>query len=185
MQQSKKFIDNINNIQASVDSGNLSDAKKFHPQDRVLQVVLPILPEARKKAGYLKDHLDATTKTFNDLLTYYGEDPADESSRKRFFRMIADFLKNYKVCSLTTDFGQVWMLISLGSNQTTKIWNSRTKRNDGRRDYNSSMLQLYPPRSPPTSLHPAAQAPWKRCSRNSSKPVLRIGNNEKFAARHT
>lgn len=99
MQQSKKFIDNINNIQSSVDSGNLSDPKKFHPQDRVLQVVLPILPEARKKAGYLKDHLDAMTKTFNDLLTYYGEDPADESSRKRFFRMIADFLKNYKVYS--------------------------------------------------------------------------------------
>lgn len=97
MQQSKRFIDNINNIQTSVDSGNLSDPKKFHPQDRVLQVILPILPEARKKAGYLKDHLDAMSKTFNDLLTYYGEDPADETSRKRFFKMIADFLKNYKV----------------------------------------------------------------------------------------
>ncbi|KAI5849628.1 hypothetical protein DFP73DRAFT_474000 [Morchella snyderi] len=96
MQQAKKFIDNIHNIQASVDAGNLSDPKKFHPQDRVLQVVLPILPEARKKAGYLKDHLDAMTKTYNDLLTYYGEDPADEQLRKRFFKMIADFLKNYK-----------------------------------------------------------------------------------------
>jgi cytokinesis protein len=99
MQQAKRFIDNINNIQTSVDSGNLSDPKKFHPQDRILQVLLPVLPEARKKAGYLKDHLEAMTKTYNDLLTYYGEDPNDESARKKFFKMIADFLKNYKVLS--------------------------------------------------------------------------------------
>ncbi|KAL7271000.1 hypothetical protein RUND412_006268 [Rhizina undulata] len=97
MQQSKRFIDNINSIQTSVDSGNLSDAKKFHPQDKVLQVVLPIMTEARKKAGFLKDYLEAMTKTFNDLLTYYGEDPNDESSRKKFFKMIADFLKDYKI----------------------------------------------------------------------------------------
>jgi len=97
MMQAKRFIDNINNIQTSVDSGNLSDPKKFHPSDRVLQVVLPILPEARKKAGYLKDHLEAMTKTYDDLLTYYGEDHADETSRKRFFKMISDFVKNYKV----------------------------------------------------------------------------------------
>lgn len=97
MIQAKKFIDNINNIQTSVDSGNLSDPKKFHPQDRVLQVLLPVLPEARKKAGYLKDHLEAMTKTYSDLLTYYGEDHTDESSRKRFFKMISDFVKNYKV----------------------------------------------------------------------------------------
>ncbi|RPB00177.1 actin-binding FH2 [Choiromyces venosus 120613-1] len=96
MMQAKRFIDNINNIQTSVDSGNLSDPKKFHPSDRVLQVVLPILPEARKKAGYLKDHLEAMTKTYDDLLTYYGEDHTDESSRKRFFKMISDFVKNYK-----------------------------------------------------------------------------------------
>ncbi|KAG0127944.1 hypothetical protein HOY82DRAFT_580374 [Tuber indicum] len=96
MMQAKRFIDNINNIQASVDSGSLSDPKKFHPSDRVLQVVLPILPEARKKAGYLKDHLEAMTKTYDDLLTYYGEDQTDETSRKRFFKMISDFVKNYK-----------------------------------------------------------------------------------------
>ena len=81
----------------SVDSGNLSEPKKFHPQDRVLQVVLPVLPEARKKAEYLKDYLEAMNKTYADLLTFYGEDPNDENSRKRFFRLISDFVKNYKV----------------------------------------------------------------------------------------
>lgn len=102
--QSKRFIDNIKNTQMSVDSGNLSEPKKFHPQDRVLNVLTPILPEARKKAGYLSDHLETMNKTFADLLTFYGEDPNDENSRKRFFKLIADFVKNYKVC-LDSAFG--------------------------------------------------------------------------------
>jgi len=36
-------------------------------------------------------------KTYADLLTFYGEDPNDENSRKRFFKLISDFVKNYKV----------------------------------------------------------------------------------------
>ena len=96
-QQAQKFIGNVRSVQMSVDSGNLSEPKKFHPQDRVLQVVLPVLPEARKKAEYLKDYLEAMNKTYADLLTFYGEDPNDENSRKRFFKLISDFVKNYKV----------------------------------------------------------------------------------------
>lgn len=95
-QQAQKFIGNIHSIQMSVDSGNLSEPKKFHPQDRVLQVVLPILPEARKKSEYLKDYMEAMNKAYADLLTFYGEDPNDENSRKRFFKLISDFVKNYK-----------------------------------------------------------------------------------------
>lgn len=37
-QDAKRYIDNIKNVQMSLDSGNLSDPKKFHPQDRVSQV---------------------------------------------------------------------------------------------------------------------------------------------------
>lgn len=81
----------------SVDSGNLSDSKKFHPQDKVLKIITPVLSDARDKAGYLSDHLEAMQKTFADVLTYYGEDPHDENSRKRFFKIIADFVKNYRV----------------------------------------------------------------------------------------
>lgn len=95
--EAKIFIDNINNIQQSVDFGNLSDKSKFHPQDRVLPVVLPILPEARKKSGYVSDHLKEMSDTFDKLLTYFGENPNDESSRKAFFRKISLFLKDYKV----------------------------------------------------------------------------------------
>ncbi|KAF8427296.1 hypothetical protein EV426DRAFT_529656 [Tirmania nivea] len=98
--EAKIFIDNINNIQQSVDFGNLSDKSKFHPHDRVLQVVLPILPEARKKAGYLSDHLKEMSNTFDKLLTFFGENPSDESARKGFFKKISLFLKDYKASYL-------------------------------------------------------------------------------------
>ena len=97
MKEAKIFIDNVNIIQQSVDFGNLSDKSKFHPQDRVLQVLLPVLPEARKKAGYLSDHLKEMSNTFDKLLAFFGENPSDESSRKGFFKKISLFLKDYKV----------------------------------------------------------------------------------------
>src|SRR3569833_2520493 len=46
----KKYVDNIRNVQMSLDSGNLSDPKKFHPQDRVSQVVQRCMKDARRKA---------------------------------------------------------------------------------------------------------------------------------------
>ncbi|KAF8471966.1 hypothetical protein BDZ91DRAFT_790995 [Kalaharituber pfeilii] len=90
------FINNINIVQQSVDSGNLSDKSKFHPQDKVLQVVLPVLPEARKKAGYISDHLQDMSNTFDKLMQFFGEDPSDESARKGFFKKISLFLKDYR-----------------------------------------------------------------------------------------
>ncbi|KAI5804008.1 hypothetical protein DFH27DRAFT_480985 [Peziza echinospora] len=98
--EAKIFIDNVNNIQQSVDFGNLSDKSKFHPQDRTLQVLLPILPEARKKAGYMGDHLKEMSSTYDKLLTLFGEDPTEESARKGFFKKISQFLKDYKASQL-------------------------------------------------------------------------------------
>jgi hypothetical protein len=140
MLQAKRFIDNINNIQTSVDSGNLSQPKKFHPQDRVLQVLLPVLPEARKKAGYLTDHLEAMSKTFNDLLTYYGEDHTDESSRKRFFKMISDFVKNYKVWSMSPR-ERGYQAHQLYRHRARRIWSLRKRTNGEKRGSNSSTLR--------------------------------------------
>ena len=50
----KKYIDNIKNVQMSLDSGNLSDPKKFHPQDRVSQVVQRSMKDARRKAEQMQ-----------------------------------------------------------------------------------------------------------------------------------
>lgn len=99
LRETKIYIDNVKNIQTSIDFGNLSDKSKFHPQDKVLSTVLPVLAEARKKAGYLSDHLKEVSATYDKLLTFFGEDPSDESARKGFFRKISQFLKDYKVCN--------------------------------------------------------------------------------------
>ena len=93
----KKYIDNIRNVQMSLDSGNLSDPKKFHPQDRVSQVVQRSMKDARRKAEQMQLFLDEMNRTYDDIMTFYGEDSADENSRRDFFSKLANFVVEWKV----------------------------------------------------------------------------------------
>lgn len=92
----KKYIDNVRNIQMSLDSGNLSDPKKFHPHDRVSQIVQRCMKEARRKAEQMELYLEEMIRTYNDIMVFYGEDPADENARRDFFAKLALFLQEWK-----------------------------------------------------------------------------------------
>ncbi|KFY34618.1 hypothetical protein V494_06616, partial [Pseudogymnoascus sp. VKM F-4513 (FW-928)] len=92
----KKYIDNIRNVQMSLDSGNLSDAKKFHPQDRVSQVVLRSMKEARRKAEQMQLYLEDMISTYDDIMVFYGEDSSDENARRDFFSKLAIFVTEWK-----------------------------------------------------------------------------------------
>ncbi|KAI0874579.1 putative cytokinesis protein sepA [Hypoxylon argillaceum] len=92
----KKYIDNIRNIQMSLDSGNLSDPKKFHPQDRVAQIVQRCMKEARRKAEQMELYLEEMMRTYKDIMIFYGEDPADDNARRDFFAKLALFLQEWK-----------------------------------------------------------------------------------------
>lgn len=93
----KRYIDNIKNVQASLDSGNLSDPKKFHPQDRVSQVVQRSMKDARRKAEQMQLYLDEMTRSYDDIMTFYGEDSTDENARRDFFAKLAGFVTEWKV----------------------------------------------------------------------------------------
>ncbi|KAK5944853.1 hypothetical protein PMZ80_002055 [Knufia obscura] len=95
-QDAKKYIDNIKNIQQSLDMGNLSDPKKFHPQDRVAQVVQRSMKDARRKAEQLGLYLEETSRIFDDIMTYFGEDNTDENARREFFAKLAGFVTEWK-----------------------------------------------------------------------------------------
>lgn len=92
----KKYMDNIRNVQMSLDSGNLSDPKKFHPQDRVAQIVQRCMKEARRKADQMELYLEEMMRTYKDIMIFYGEDPADENARRDFFAKLAAFLQEWK-----------------------------------------------------------------------------------------
>ncbi|KLO91363.1 putative cytokinesis protein SepA [Fusarium fujikuroi] len=92
----KKYIDNIRNIQMSLDSGNLSDPKQFHPQDRVSQIVQRIMKEARRKSEQMELYLEEMMKTYKDIMVFYGEDPADDGARRDFFAKLALFVGEWK-----------------------------------------------------------------------------------------
>ncbi|KAM0713826.1 hypothetical protein Q7P37_010788 [Cladosporium fusiforme] len=92
----KKYIDNINNVQASLDGGNLSDSKKFHPEDRVSQVVQRSMKEARRKAEQMQLYLAEMNRVFDDILTFFGDDNRDDNARRDFFTKLANFVNEYK-----------------------------------------------------------------------------------------
>lgn len=100
----KKYIDNIKNVQSSLDAGNLSDPKKFHPQDRVAQVVQRSMKEARRKAEQMQLYLDETSRTYDDIMTYFGEDSTDDNARREFFSKLASFVVEWKVMKSTYGF---------------------------------------------------------------------------------
>lgn len=96
IKDAKTYISNVNNVQASLDAGNLSDPKKFHPEDRVSVVTQCIMKDARRKAEQLGLYLEEMSSTYNEIMTFFGEDPTDENSRRNFFSSFADFLREWK-----------------------------------------------------------------------------------------
>jgi cytokinesis protein len=96
-QDAKRYIDAVRNVQASLDSGSLSDPTRFHPQDRVSQVVQRSMKEARRKAEQLELYLEEMQRTFNDVMIFYGEDATDENARRDFFAKLATFVTEWKV----------------------------------------------------------------------------------------
>ncbi|KAL8400584.1 hypothetical protein RB594_000834 [Gaeumannomyces avenae] len=95
-QDAKKYVDNIRNVQSSLDSGKLSDPTKFHPQDRVSQVVQRCMKDARRKAEQMALYLEEMIRTYNDIMVFYGEDPADENARRDFFSKLSSFIQEWK-----------------------------------------------------------------------------------------
>lgn len=92
----RRYVDNVKNVQMSLDSGNLSDPKKFHPQDRVSQVVQRSMKEARRKAEQTSLYLEEMTRTYEDIMVFYGEDPEDDNARRDFFAKLAGFVSEWK-----------------------------------------------------------------------------------------
>ena len=95
-QDAKKYIETIKNVQASLDNGNLSDSTKFHPEDRVAVISQRCMKEARRKAEMMGDYLEVMTKTYDDIMVFYGEDPTDDMSRREFFAKLAIFVNEWK-----------------------------------------------------------------------------------------
>lgn len=92
----KEYSQSIKNVQSSIDIGNLSDVSKFHPQDRLLKVILPALPRAKRKSELLTDQATYTFSEFDKLMIYFGEDPSDSFVRNSFISKFSNFINDFK-----------------------------------------------------------------------------------------
>lgn len=92
----KEYAQSIKNVQSSIDVGNLSDVSTFHPKDRVLKVISPLLTKAKRKAELLMDQSAYTFKEFDKLMRYFGEDPSDSFVRNSFISKFTNFMADFK-----------------------------------------------------------------------------------------
>jgi cytokinesis protein len=165
-----KYISNIKNVQASLDAGNLSDPKKFHPQDRVSQIVQRSMKDARRKAEQLQLYLDEMVKSYDDIMVFYGEDNADENARRDFFAKLASFLMEWKVSrngeSVLMVYGLLIRLVYRNLARRISAWKNQGSAQKPLWLANGSMSIL---RMVLASNHPIrllAVEQWTRCSRS-------------------
>lgn len=92
----RDYAQAIKNVQSLIDVGNLSDVSKFHPQDRVLKVISPTLPKAKKKAELLSDQAKYTFKELEKLMSFFGEDYNDIFIKNLFLSKFTNFAAEFK-----------------------------------------------------------------------------------------
>lgn len=92
----RDYLALVRNVQLLIDIGNLLDLNKFHPNDRVLKVVLPIMPKAKRKLELLQEQLTCTVREFNKLMRHFGEDALDPFVRNSFLLKFANFAKDFQ-----------------------------------------------------------------------------------------
>ena len=172
----KKYTENIKNVQSSLDAGNLSDPKRFHPQDRVAQVVQRSMKEARRKGEQMQLYLDEMTRTYDDIMTYFGEDNSDEMSRRDFFAKLAGFVSEWKVWLLLIAVvsSYLWLILYRNLGRRTYKWKTRSVVSRHLLLVNASTLRLQMESSPLTArLHRLQAGLWIPCLRNFGQPRLR------------
>jgi len=188
----KQYIDNIKNVQSSLDSGNLSDSKKFHPQDRVSQVVQRSMKDARRKAEQMQLYLEEMTRTYDDIMTFYGEDPKDDNARRDFFAKLAIFVTEWRVriyqpathhlqTNRLTDFAR--------RNPKRRTSPQKTTADASKPPWPESAptppSQPPPaPPKPPLPPPPAQPEPWTPSSRSSAPPRRKPATNATAAGAH-
>lgn len=87
-----EFDKNVSNCQLSMEKGNLSDTSKFHPEDRVSDVVKETMCRAQTKSSLLVQHMKRTVQKYESLMEYFGEDPLDSLSKAGFFDKFQSFV---------------------------------------------------------------------------------------------
>lgn len=92
----KNYQKNISNVETSLERGNLKDSSKFHPQDRVISKILPVISDCKKKGDLLSDEVMLSMMEFDSLMKLFGEDNTDQFAKNNFFRKFSDFMQAYK-----------------------------------------------------------------------------------------
>lgn len=92
----EEYQRSISNVWMSIEKGNLSNNEQFHPEDKILEVVMKPLESARTKGKLLEDHVKRTSAAHSELMRFFGEKETDSNSRNLFFTKFTAFVSEYK-----------------------------------------------------------------------------------------
>lgn len=92
----EEFQRNIANVLNSIEMGNLSNTEKFHPDDKILDIIKVPLEAAELRSSLVKTHLKRTIDNYNALMENFGESTSESHSRNTFFDKFAIFLSEFK-----------------------------------------------------------------------------------------
>lgn len=95
-QSVREFETQINNVQSSIAKGNLSNAKEFHPDDRILDAISEPLTKAEGRCSLLSSRWKRILNEFESLMEYFGENSKDIQSRDLFFGKFIVFIGEFK-----------------------------------------------------------------------------------------
>ena len=174
--EARRYVDTVRNVQASLDSGNLSDPSRFHPKDRVAVVVSRSMKDARRKAEQMQLYLDEMKRSYHDIMTFYGEDPTDDSARREFFSKLAAFVQEWKVRRPPASLlSATRSSLTCFRNPARRTSRSRRRASATRPRWPASAPPWRRPRPPRRRPAPARAtrrrrrarpAPWTRCWRS-------------------
>lgn len=92
----EEMAKSVRNITDSMERGKLSNAKEFHPDDKILDMIATPMQSARNKNSLLQSHLKRTVEELNSLMMYFGENPKDSTARNTFFYKFIVFITEFK-----------------------------------------------------------------------------------------
>ncbi|ODV87387.1 hypothetical protein CANARDRAFT_217454, partial [[Candida] arabinofermentans NRRL YB-2248] len=81
---------------SSLEKGKLSDDSNLHPRDQIKKYAKPSIEKAKLKSEALATHMKETISNFNELMSYFGENTGDDTSRSSFFLKFSSFIEDFK-----------------------------------------------------------------------------------------
>lgn len=95
----EEFSTKVEKVLEMFRDGKLSDSKRLHPEDSIIERAKSKLNRLKVKNSLLKDQLLLLTRDLQKLMKYFGENYNDREAKNTFFDNFIEFSYIFKKCA--------------------------------------------------------------------------------------